>query len=51
MHLPPVVGVCAAPLGRNEQVALLPLRSPITAALMELERAGTSMRAMFCWGL
>ena len=51
MHLPLVVGVCVAPLGRNEQVAVLPLRSPITAALMELERTGTSMRAMFSCGL
>ena len=45
MHLPPLVGVCVTPLGQKEQVAVLPLRSPITAALMELERTGTSMES------
>ena len=45
MHLPPVVGVCVTPIGRNEQVAVLPLRSPIIAALRELERTGTSMES------
>ena len=45
MHLPPVVGVCVAPIGRNEQVAVLPLRSPIMAALRELERTGASIES------
>lgn len=45
MHLPPVVGVCVEPCGHNEQVAMLPLRSPITAALVELERTGGSIES------
>ena len=45
MHLPPVVGVCVAPVGRNEQVAVLPLRSPILAALRELERTGACIES------
>ena len=45
MHLPPVVGVCVAPVGRHEQVAVLPLRSPILAALRELERTGACIES------
>ena len=45
MHLPPVVGVCVAPVGRNEQVAVLPLKSPILAALRELERTGACIES------
>ena len=45
MLLPPVVGVCLVPVGRNEQVAVLPLQSPILAALRELERTGASMES------
>ena len=45
MHLLPIVGVCETPIGRNEQVAVLPLRSSIIAALGELERTGTSMES------
>ena len=41
--LPPVVGVCSTPVGRNEQVAILQLQSPILSALRELERTGTTM--------
>ena len=36
--LPPLVGVCSVPVSRNEQVAVLPLQSPILSALRELER-------------
>ena len=45
MLLPPVVCVCSVPVGPNEQVAVLPLQSPILAALRELERTGTSMES------
>ena len=45
MHLPPVVGVCVAAVGRNEQVAVLPLRSPILAALRELDCTGASIES------
>ena len=43
--LPPLVGVCSVPVSRNEQVAVLPLQSPILAALRELERTGTNMES------
>ena len=43
--LPPIVGVCLAPVSRNEQVAVLPLQSPILSALRELERTGTNMES------
>ena len=45
MLLPPVVGVCSVPVGQNEQVAVLPLQSPILAALRELERTGANMES------
>ena len=41
--LPPLVGVCSMPINRNEQVAVVPLQSPILSALRELERTGTNM--------
>ena len=40
-----MVGVCVAPVGRHEQVAVLPLRSPILAALRELERTGACIES------
>ena len=43
--LPPLVGVCSVPVSRNEQVAVLPLQSPILSALRELERTGTNMES------
>ena len=43
--LPPIVGVCLVPVSRNEQVAVLPLQSPILSALRELERTGTNMES------
>ena len=39
------MGVCVAPVGRHEQAAVLPLKSPILAALRELERTGTCMES------
>ena len=45
MFLPPIVGVCAVPVSRNEQVAVLQLQSPIMSALRELERTGTTMES------
>ena len=45
MLLPPVVGVCLVPVSPNEQVAVLPLQSPILSALRELERTGTNMES------
>ena len=45
MHLPPVVGVSTVPITDKEQVAVLPLKSPITAALMELKRIGTNIES------
>ena len=32
--LPPLVGVCSVPVSRNEQVAVLPLQSPILSHLV-----------------
>ena len=43
--LPPLVGVCSMPVSQNEQVAVLPLQSPILSALRELERTGTNMES------
>ena len=43
--LPPLVGVCLMPIKPNEQVAMVPLQSPILAALRELERTGTNMES------
>ena len=43
--LPPLVGVCSVPVSRNEQVAVLPLQSPILSVLRELERTGTNMES------
>ena len=40
MHLPPVVGICATPIEANEPVAVLPIKSPIMAVLLELQRSG-----------
>ena len=45
MLLPPVVGVCLMPVSPNEQVAVLPLQSPILSALRELERTGINMES------
>ena len=45
MLLPPLVGVCSVPVSPNEQVAVLPLQSPILSALRELERTGTNMES------
>ena len=45
MLLPPLVGICSVPVGPNEQVAVLPLQSPILAALRELERTGANMES------
>ena len=43
--LPPLVRVCLMPINRNAQVAVVPLQSPILAALRELERTGTNMES------
>ena len=43
--LPPLVGVCLMPINCNEQVAVVPLQSPILAALREIERTGTNMES------
>ena len=45
MLLPPLVGVCSVPVRPNEQVAVLPLQSPILSALRELERTGANMES------
>ena len=45
MHLPPVVGISVEPFKQDEQVAVLPMSSPITAALIELRHIVTGMES------
>ena len=45
MFLLSIVRVCAVPVSRNEQVAVLQLQSSIMSALWELERTGTTMES------
>ena len=45
MHLPPLIGVSQADVPANSQLAVLPLNSPVVAALREMEVTATSMQS------
>ena len=45
MHLPPVIGVCQADVSANSQLAVLPLNSPVVAAIREMEVTATPMQS------
>ena len=44
MHLPPMVGICTADVPKGNQLAVLPLNSPVVAALKEMEVSAPSMQ-------
>ena len=45
MHLPPVVGICQGDVEANNQLAVLPLSSPVVAAIREMEGAAIPMQS------
>ena len=44
MHLPPLVGITSAEAQKGSQVAVLPLNSPVVAAMKEMEVSALSMQ-------
>ena len=48
--LPLIVGVCLVPVSRNEQVAVLPLQSPILSALGNLNAQALTWKVMSSCG-
>ena len=45
MHLPPLVGICQENVEANNQIAVLPLNSPIVAAVREMEGSAVPMQS------
>ena len=45
MHLPPLVGICQENVEANNQLAVLPLSSPIVAAIREMEGSAVPMQS------
>ena len=45
MHLPPFVGICQGDVEANNQLAVLPLSSPVVAAIREMEGAAIPMQS------
>ena len=44
MHLPPIVGICQEKVEAGNQLAVLPLNSPIVAAVREMEGLAIPMQ-------
>ena len=45
MHLPPIIGVSKADVSKSTQLAVMPLNSPVVAALREMEVSAPSMQS------
>ena len=45
MHLPPIIGISKVDISKGTQLAVLPLNSPVVAALREMEVSAPSMQS------